>query len=73
MMKFVLVSGEETSSISDITPALDRTLSCLEIKFDADEMENLEGNNPPLPPEFKVPKKERKQDTGNSNSTESKT
>ena len=36
------ISGEQTSSISDITPpVLDQTLSCLEIKIDVDEIDNL--------------------------------
>ncbi|XP_023324376.1 RE1-silencing transcription factor isoform X2 [Eurytemora carolleeae] len=35
------VSGEQPSSRSDINPVLDQTLSCLEIKIDFDEMDNL--------------------------------
>ena len=36
------ISGEQTSSISDITPpVLDQSLSCLEIKIDVDEIDNL--------------------------------
>ena len=41
MIIFVTISGEQTSSTSDINPVLDQTLSCLEIKIDFDEMDNL--------------------------------
>ena len=41
MIIFVTISGEQTSSTSDINPLLDQTLSCLEIKIDFDEMDNL--------------------------------
>ena len=48
----------------------DQTLSCLEIKFDVDEMDNLEGNNLPLPLNSKIPKKETKQGTEKSSLSE---
>ena len=46
----------------------DQTLSCLEIKFDVDEMDNPEENNLPL--DSKISKKETKQYTLNLCSTE---
>ena len=46
----------------------DQTLSCLEIKFDVDEMDDLEGDNLPL--DSKIPKKETKQDPRNLGSPE---
>ena len=64
----ITVSGKKTSS--DVPLLHDQTLSCLEIKFDVDEMDNIDGNNLPLSLSSKIPKNETKQDIGNSSLAE---